>query len=457
MGFGNSKKKETPVETVPTVGDMKTYIQICQKKITLFRNKKIDSIKRKKLDIIDQLQKSNLDLAKSKMDSLMRDEDFIDAYDILGPLIEILLERIIYINSSNECPPDIRAQLDAIIYASSRLEIEEFMKFKDLIRRKYGQAYITKAENNADNLIDPVLIQKLQVKLPSEEFLLIRLKQLCREKKIKFDFPNEICDVPGIGDSNGGPGGNPYGGGGNDNNGPPHNYGNQYGPPDNNNPYPDFNNQYGPPPGFNNQYGPPSDNNNQYGPPPDNNNQFGPPLDNKSFNQSNNNSNNAFNQSQFNKNNFPDFNNLSQSKNDNNPNSSKNNEINASLGGGLNNNNSVPNSQIMDNKGSINCSNINVIIPKSDENPKNDDNNNDNNQYDRKKTTNPFDLIREYSHDENPKKKESNNINETNFFRTGTHLNPKGNESQIQASIKESIENNKSIKDNIEYNPKEDI
>ena len=423
MGFGNSKKKETPVETVPTAKEMKTYIQICQKKITLFRNKKIDSIKRRRTDIIEQLQKNNLELAKSKMDSLMRDEDFIDAYDILGPLIEILIERILYIDSSNECPADLRTQLDAIIYASSRLEIEEFMKFKDLIRKKYGQNYIDKAENNADKLIDPNLISKLQIKLPSEEFLLIRLKQLCREKKIKFNFPNEICEVPGIDeDSHGGPGVNPYGGG-NNNNGQPHDYGNQYGPPSGNN------NQYGPPQDFNNQYGPPQDFNNQYGPPQDFNNQIEPPPVPK----------------------------CNQTQNDNNQNSSKNNEINSSLGGDLNKNMNIQNSQNIGNKGSINPSNIDVEIPKQNNNSKIDDNDKDKNQYDRKKTTNPYDMIREYSHDDNPQKKESNNLNDNNFFRTGTQLNPIGNESQINAPINESIGNNKSIKEQLEYNPKKDI
>ena len=54
-----------------------------------------------------------------------------------------------------------------------------------------------------DHLINENLISKLQIKLPSEEFLMIRLKQICKEKNIKFDFPNEI---PGnLGNSIGAP------------------------------------------------------------------------------------------------------------------------------------------------------------------------------------------------------------------------------------------------------------
>ena len=295
MGFGNSKKKETKAPTVPTLQEMKTMIQICQKKLTLFRNKKIDQIRRKKNEVIKYLQERNLDYAKAKMENLMRDEDHVTAYDILGPLIEVLLERVIYIDTSSECPPDLRTQLDAIIFASSRLEIEEFLTLKDMIRRKYGQAYIDKAENNVDKQIDENLVAKLQIHLPSEAFVMIRLKQICKEKNIDFDFPNEFGEIPGLGMSVG-PGGNPYGENNNpygqpsdfpfpqenNNNLPPQASVNPYGP-QNNNPFgQDSGNSYGPPPDNINPYQSQNkqdphqsqNNPNPYGPPPDNGNPY---------------------------------------------------------------------------------------------------------------------------------------------------------------------------------------
>ena len=300
MGFGNSKKKETKAPVVPKLQEIKSMIQICQKKISLFRNKKIDSIRRNKNEIIKYLEEKNLDYAKAKMETLMRDEDFVTSYDILGPLIEILLERVVYIDTSNECPPDLRTQLDAIIFASSRIEIEEFLTLKDMIRRKYGQAYIDKAENNVDKQVDENLVAKLQIHLPSEAFVMIRLKQICKEKNIQFDFANEFNEIPGLGISIAA-GQNPYGDSNNpygqpsdfpfpqeNNNGPPNNSTNPYG----NNPYgppPDNGNPYGPPPDNGNPYGPPPDNGNPYGPPPDNGNPYGPPPDNGNPYQSQNN------------------------------------------------------------------------------------------------------------------------------------------------------------------------
>ena len=90
---------------------------ICQTKLGLYRNKKLENIGKKKKEIAEALKQNNLDVAKAKMDSLIREEDYITSYDILTPLLEVLKERVTYIISSSECPPDIRAQLDSVIYA----------------------------------------------------------------------------------------------------------------------------------------------------------------------------------------------------------------------------------------------------------------------------------------------------------------------------------------------------
>ena len=276
--MGNDQKPKGPPVVMPTPAEIKTFIMITQTKLNLFRNKKLDIIKKKKLEIAKSLKENNLDVAKAKMDSLIREEDYITAYDILGPLLEILKERVTYIISNNECPPDLRAQLDSVIYASTRLEFEELFKLRDLILRKYGSAYIQKAENNVDKLVNINLVEKLKIKPASDAFLIIRLKQLCKEKKIPFEFPSEITsDIPGDIGNPFGPGNNPYGG---DFNPYASVQGNQFGPPQGGNPYgppqgpPQGGNPYGPPPG-DNPFNPPQGGDNPFGPPQGGNNPYG--------------------------------------------------------------------------------------------------------------------------------------------------------------------------------------
>ena len=341
MGSDQNKGKMPQVKQY-TISEVKTYIMIIQNRLSLYRNKKVDSIRKKKKEVEKSLRENNLDVAKAKMDSIIREEDMMTVYDILYPLCEILKERVTYIMSSAECPPDLRAQLDSIIYASTRVEIQELYVLRDFILTKYGSNYLQKADTNADKLVNVNLVEKLKVKPASDAFLTIRLKQLCKEKKINFEFP-EMFDGPNF--DNGG--GNPYSpsnpfdsqnnnynpyasnmGPGNNNNYGNNNYGQQwnngpgpYGPPQNNNNN-DFNpyasvqknnnnnyNPYGPPPNQSqfgqqppNPYGPPPNqsqfsqqppnnskfgqNNSQFGQQPPNNSQFGQqPPSNSQFGQ----------------------------------------------------------------------------------------------------------------------------------------------------------------------------
>ena len=361
--MGSDQKQKGPVVVpMPTPAEIKTFIMIAQTKLNLFRNKKIEIIKKKKNEIANCLRENNLDVAKAKMDSLIREEDYITAYDILSPLLEILKERVTYIITSSECPADLRAQLDSVIYASTRLEFEELFRLRDLIMRKYGSAYIQKAESNIDKLVNINLVEKLKIKPASDAFLTIRLKQLCKEKKIPFEFPSEISSdiAVDIGNPFNGPGGdfnpyastqgnNPFGPGGNNPYGP-QGGDNPYGPPSGGNPYgppqgpPPGGNPYGPPQGpppGGNPYGPPQgppQGGNPFGPPqgpPQGGNPYesmqGPPQGGNPYGPPSNDNSNPFNQSQGGN---PFGQNNNNNNNNSNPFSSmNNNNANDILGG----------------------------------------------------------------------------------------------------------------------------
>ena len=214
MGNDNSQKSKAPASSVPVRPvEVKAYVMACQTKMSLYRNKKVYEIKKKKDEAIAALKQNNLDIAKAKMESIIRLEDMITVYDILGPLCEIIKERITYICEATEVPPDIKAQLDTVIYASSRIDIDELYQLRSLVQRKYGNFYIQAADSNKDGLVNVNVVEKLRIKPPVDAFLTIRLKQLCKEKKVNYEFPEEIAPNfdQGFGQNPfGGNMGNPY-------------------------------------------------------------------------------------------------------------------------------------------------------------------------------------------------------------------------------------------------------
>ena len=118
---------------------------------------------------------------------ILSQEDYIQVLDIISPLIEWLKEKTVYIFATKN-PSNIRRQLDSIIYSANRLEIEELIVLKNFFARQFGSSYIAKAENNSNNLVVYDLINKLKNKTISESVLIMRLKQLCKKKKLILNF-----------------------------------------------------------------------------------------------------------------------------------------------------------------------------------------------------------------------------------------------------------------------------
>ena len=194
MGSKHSKNIKVQKKQ-PTVLEIRNYVSSAQLKISLFRNKKVTTIKEKKKAIIECLKQNNLDVAKVKMESIVRDEDTITVFDILGPLCEIVKEKVTYLLSYDNVPVDIKETLDTIIYASTRVEVEELHKFRELIRNKYGDAYINAADTNSDKLVNVNVIERLKVKPTPDAFLVIRLKQLVKESGVNYSFPPEFSEA----------------------------------------------------------------------------------------------------------------------------------------------------------------------------------------------------------------------------------------------------------------------
>lgn len=69
------------------------------------------------------------------------------------------------IRTTAECPSELRTSVQTVIYCSNRLDIPELNTVRDQLRHKYGREFIEKATTNADQLVDPRIVEKLSVQV----------------------------------------------------------------------------------------------------------------------------------------------------------------------------------------------------------------------------------------------------------------------------------------------------
>lgn len=186
-------KAEPP--KVVTANELQTYIMIVKAKLTQQRNKKVFEITKKRKELINYIKDNNPEMAKLKMDGIIQEENYITAFDILGTIMEILKEKCTYLLAADQCPKDMRASLDTVIFASTRVEITEFSNIRDLITIKYGGAYVSLANNNQDKLVNKQIADKLTFAPNPEPYLISRIKTLCKEEEIDYTFPEEVIPI----------------------------------------------------------------------------------------------------------------------------------------------------------------------------------------------------------------------------------------------------------------------
>ena len=169
---------------------IRALIDLSKNKCKEERDKKIEMINNNKSDIMKCIKENDMKSANNKTDNLIKDENYVAVYDILGPIFDLRKTKRNYIISTTECQEDLRYYLDSLLYATIRLDIDELMIFKEKITEIYGPYYIEKAINDEDKKVNKDLVEKLKITTFSEEVIKERQNQLLSEYQSKEQYLN---------------------------------------------------------------------------------------------------------------------------------------------------------------------------------------------------------------------------------------------------------------------------
>ena len=189
MGSSSSRKSNEPEY-------LKELIETSQKIIKKYQAEKDDTIRSTKEEIVKYLNSKEISSSKEKMEIVLKAEDDIIIYYILNHCLQTLKEKTTSLSENKECPLELKAPLNTIIYAAPKFKIKELKEFRDVFKGKYGSKLIDKIDDDEDHFVNEVLIEKLNNNNYSEQLIKIRLKLLCQEKKIDSQFLDNMNQPP---------------------------------------------------------------------------------------------------------------------------------------------------------------------------------------------------------------------------------------------------------------------
>lgn len=179
--MGNQQNSSSP-------SHVKALIIAAKSKVALQRNKKAHSLLTKQKETIKYLKEQNLDIAKLKMESIIIEENLVTVYDLIVPLFTMVKERLANImNQKGKCPEEIQPIIDTLVYASTRIDVEEMHELRKLVGLQYGDSFVAEADLNAKGDVYRNVIDKLKITENKDILVMIRLKKLAKDNNISFD------------------------------------------------------------------------------------------------------------------------------------------------------------------------------------------------------------------------------------------------------------------------------
>ena len=124
--------------------------------------------------------------ARIKAEALIRDDNTVEACEILALSCELLAERISLISHSKTCPDDLISSISTLLWASFVVDIPELIEIRKQFRYKYGKQFESDALQNVGGVINERVAAKLSVQPPSAYLVQTYLERIADEHEVKW-------------------------------------------------------------------------------------------------------------------------------------------------------------------------------------------------------------------------------------------------------------------------------
>jgi hypothetical protein len=166
----------------------KPQLKMAVSRIGILTNKKSALMKQQMREISKLLAENppKEEKAKIRAEALIRDDNTIEAYEILQLTCELLAERIKLIASEKKCPEDLVSSISTLIWSAQRVDIPELLEVKKQFSKKYGSEFIETAMQNRGGVLNERIVAKLSVQPPTAFLVQTYLEKIADEFDVNW-------------------------------------------------------------------------------------------------------------------------------------------------------------------------------------------------------------------------------------------------------------------------------
>eukprot|EP00543_Licmophora_paradoxa_P001335 CAMPEP_0202454840 /NCGR_PEP_ID=MMETSP1360-20130828/12478_1 /ASSEMBLY_ACC=CAM_ASM_000848 /TAXON_ID=515479 /ORGANISM="Licmophora paradoxa, Strain CCMP2313" /LENGTH=337 /DNA_ID=CAMNT_0049074253 /DNA_START=47 /DNA_END=1060 /DNA_ORIENTATION=+ len=124
--------------------------------------------------------------ARIRAEALIREDNAVEAYEILQLECELLAERIKLLEATKTCPPDLVSCISTLIWTCDRVDISELSLIKKQFRSKYGKKFEENAQNNVGGVLNERVVSKLSIQPPAAYLVQVYLERICEQFEVDW-------------------------------------------------------------------------------------------------------------------------------------------------------------------------------------------------------------------------------------------------------------------------------
>lgn len=177
----------------------KTSLRLCVGRIKLLKNKKSAARDVLVHDVVDLLTNKKHAQARVRVESVVRDERTLKAFEVLEILCEQLIVRLPLVSASKELPDELREPIASVIYAAKRaLELPELTSAKQQFGRKYGKDFAKSCEDDKTAKAcgaHPAILDALKVRAVDDTECVARLEIIAKANGLEIEPESAKEDV----------------------------------------------------------------------------------------------------------------------------------------------------------------------------------------------------------------------------------------------------------------------
>ncbi|KAI3645953.1 hypothetical protein MP228_008881 [Amoeboaphelidium protococcarum] len=182
---------------------LKLNLKLLQQRIKAMSAKKQSLSTHVRKEIANLVADGKHESARIKVESVIREDYLIEAFEVLSLLCEILIARFGLIdnptNNNNKLgrskssmvvvDEGIQESVQSLIYAAPRCsaDLKELVTIAQYLKSKFGREYYEAAGQNRLGQVNPRVVSRLSVQRPSEELVTAYVREICKTFHVDFD------------------------------------------------------------------------------------------------------------------------------------------------------------------------------------------------------------------------------------------------------------------------------